>query len=201
VIARPPVLRALAVGLVAVLLASGCAWRAGGVEHYVGPVAFRYRPADEARGSVSQVVRLGVALEGGAQWGVATGMIDRLACAPTTHGDDPDHGAPRWVLPLSPLGPPTPGRWNVSLLYLRVEAMPAPLLVVRRMLGAEITLGGEANAASLGWTSRALVQPPPDALSLVRYDSRRPLDTVVAAWPPDSVAAHDAWMSPKEDAP
>jgi hypothetical protein len=185
---------------VSLLVASGCAWRANGVEHYVGPVALRYRPAEGVRGSVSQVVRLGVAIDAGAQWGIAAGMTERLAAAPAASSDATDTSTARFTTPLSPLPPPAPLRWNVSLLYLRVETPPA-VLVVRRLVGIELALGDELNAASIGFTSRTRVVPPPDAFSLVRYDSGRPLDTVVATWPPGSLAAHDAWMSVKEDAP
>src|SRR5262245_42517768 len=57
--------------LLLALVPVGCALRVGNVEHYIGPVLFRFRPPDAAVAAVSQVVRVGLAAEGGHQWGIA----------------------------------------------------------------------------------------------------------------------------------
>src|SRR5262245_44210932 len=66
------------------LLLAGCATlRIGGEEHYIGPVLYRYRPADSATGVISQVSRLGFWVEAGEQWGVALGVAERMAAVPS----------------------------------------------------------------------------------------------------------------------
>lgn len=186
------------------LLLAGCAVRMGEVEHYVGPVLFRFRAPDATVGAVNQVVRLGLSAEVGRQWGVAAGVVDRVAvvaASPATANGEPGVVTPHWRMPLSFLRPPAAGEWNLSLLYLRVEGMPRAMLVMRRMYGVETTMGTETNAASIGWTARTLVEPPDDAFSVVRFDSRRPMETVAVTWsehaPPDPAA----WISNKEVAP
>lgn len=185
------------------LLLAGCAVRMGEVEHYVGPVLFRFRAPDATVGAVNQVVRLGLSAEVGRQWGVAAGVVDRVAvvAGPATAGREPGPVTPHWRMPLSFLRPPTAGEWNLSLLYLRVEGTPKAILVMRRMYGVEMTAGTETNAASIGWTACTLVEPPDDAFSVVRFDSRRPMETVAVTWsehaPPDPAA----WISNKEVAP
>jgi hypothetical protein len=190
--------------LLATLALGGCAWRAADVEHYVGPVLFRFRPPGATAGAVSQVVRVGVSAEAGRQWGVAAGVVDRVAAvpaSPATGSADAPVTAPRWRTPLSPFAPPRAGRWNLSLLYLRVEALPVPALVARRTWGAELTAGRELTAASVGWTSRTLVLPPEDACSVLRFDSRHPLDTVFLTWPEGTAPATAAWIPIKEAQP
>lgn len=185
----------------AALVLAGCAVRMGDVEHYVGPVLFRFRPPDETVGAVTQVIRLGVSGEAGSQWGVAAGVVDRVAVVAQSADGSAPAMRPRWTTPLSLLSPPSPGVWNVSLLYLRVDGMPRPTFVVRRMYGAEMTAGAETNALSIGWTARTRVEPPDHSFSVLRYDSRRPMDTVSVTWAADSPPDPAMWISNEEVTP
>ena len=191
-----------AVFVAAALLLAGCAVRMGGAEHYVGPVLFRFRPPDETVGAVTQVIRLGISGEAGSQWGLAAGAVDRVAVVAQSADGLAPGMRPRWTTPLSFLSPPAPGAWNVSLLYLRVDGMPRPTFVVRRTYGAEMTAGAEINALSIGWTARTRAEPPDHSFSVLRFDSRRPMDTVSVTWaedaPPPDLAA---WISNREVTP
>ena len=186
--------------LTAALVLSGCAVRMGDVEHYVGPVLFRFRPPDATVGAVTQVVRFGVAGEAGSQWGVAAGVVDRVAVvAQPATGSSP--GRARWTTPLSVLSPPSPREWNVSLLYLRVEGLARPTLVMRRTYGAEITAGAETSALSIGLTARTRVEPPDHSFSALRFDSRRPMDAVSMTWAEDAPPDPATWISNREVTP
>ena len=185
----------------AALLLAGCAVRMGDVEHYVGPVLFRFRPPDQTVGAVTQVVRLGVSGEAGRQWGVAAGVVDRLAVVARSADEAAPAPRPRWTTPLSFLSPPSPGAWNVSLLYLRVEGMRRPTLVVRRTYGAEVTAGAETSALSIGWTARTRAEPPDHSFSVLRFDSRRPMDAVSVTWAEDSPPDPATWISHREVTP
>ena len=181
---------------------SGCAVHASGVEHYVGPVLFRFRPATETTGGVSQIVRGGVLVDAGRQWGLAAGMTERLAVVSTiVSRGGPNVETQRWITPIGLFGDPVPGRWNFSPFYLRVEGMAGAIFIRRQAYGIEMTSGTEARAASIGWTSRTLLLPPDDVVSVVRFDSRRPLDTVVAIWPADIEPDQALLASPEESNP
>jgi hypothetical protein len=171
----------------------------GDVEHYVGPVLFRFRPPDETVGAVTQVIRLGVSGEAGRQWGVAAGVVDRVAVV--AQSADAPAMRPRWTTPLSLLSPPSPGAWNVSLLYLRVDGMPRPTFVARRMYGAEMAAGAETNALSVGWTARTRVEPRDHSFSVLRFDSRRPMDAGSVTWAADAPPDPATWISNREVTP
>jgi hypothetical protein len=185
----------------AALLLAGCAVRMGDVEHYVGPVLFRFRPPDEAVGAVTQIIRLGVSGEAGSQWGVAAGVVDSVAVVARSVDGPTPAVRPRWTTPLSVVSPPSPRAWNVSLLYLRVDGMPRPTLVVRRTYGVEMTAGAETNALSIGWTARSRLEPPDHSFSVLRFDSRRPMDTVSVIWAADSPPDPATWISNREVTP
>ena len=53
----------------------------------------------------------------------------------------------------------------------------------------------------MGWTSRTVVHPPDDAFSLVRFNSRLPLETVFITWPEGTTPDPAAWISLKEVTP
>jgi len=171
--------------IVLALLTSGCTWRTGTVEHYLGPVFFRYNEPPEANAHVSQVMRIGVWAEAGTQGGLSVGLSQRIAVSPRLF-DSGESGAPmapvRWCMPLSPIPNPAPLRWHFSLLYLRVEGVSEPRFVNRMTYGAEVVVGKEANAFSVGATSRTWVKPPENALSLLRFDSSRPMVTLFWVW-------------------
>lgn len=172
------------------LLCGGCALRVAGTEHYVGPVLFRHAAPPEGGAYVSQVVSLGLLGEAGSQWGAALGVVDRVAVAPSSGSCEAD-GASRPVrwrrygLPGTDL---TAGAWHLSPFYLRGDDVPAPCFTRRATYGAAATAGAELNAFSIGVTSRTHMGPPADAITVLHFDDRRPLDTRLIVWTADPAA-------------
>jgi hypothetical protein len=156
------------------LSATGCAWRRGSDEHYFGPVVFRHRDAPVAEARITDIVRLGVFVEGGSQWGVAVGATRRVAAAPL---DACEEAAPAPPMRASALLAAGREGWVFSPFYLKIENAPPSTFVSRTTYGAELTAGPEAAALSLGATSRTLLTPPQDSLSRFAYDASRPLAT------------------------
>jgi hypothetical protein len=172
-------MKTLALLLVFLVVGGGCAIRMGESEHFVGPMAFRYGASEGARAEVVEVLRFGLAADAGEQWGVALGVVNRVAVMPHA----PDHGAGyRWTLPLQTGEVPTRGPWHMSWLYARLDGVRPAHLVRRVVYGAEATTGPEARALSLGVTSRLLIHAPSDAVSLVRFNARFPLASRIIVW-------------------
>jgi hypothetical protein len=152
-VSNPRDLRSALLLLLVTLPLYGCAWRSGAAEYYFGPVLFRYSPPLEDRPAISQVTAIGVFGEAGRQWGLSLGVVARTTISPrligsTESGATPN--SPRWSTPLNPLGAPVPGRWNFSLLYLRVDGMQPPGPLARQLYGLQLVAGPEVRAASLG---------------------------------------------------
>jgi len=188
----PGAARVLLLSLLAGTLFSGCAWRTADTTHHFGPVVFRFSPPRASAGGVSDLVHVGPLVEAGAQWGVSLGVMERITVVPATAGSpaSPSRAEPplRWPA----FGALEPERWHVSLLYVRIPTPSAPALILRRLYGAELTIGAETRSASLGWTSRLLVHLPEDAVSVARFDGQRPMTSVFVSWPAgtlDAVAA------------
>lgn len=164
---------------------SACVWRTDDAEHYIGPVLFRYAAPPIGKAYVGQMVRLGLSAEAGTSWGLALGVSERIAVAPlvaaTSKNDQPpSHN--RWRVPLSFSQTPTAGEWNFSLLYLHVEREPGSFFISRTIHGAEIVLGEEANAFSIGIVSRTLFTPPDNTISKLHYERARPLESQAKVW-------------------
>ena len=168
----------LSVVWLVVLSSTGCAWRRGGDEHYLGPVVFRHREPPEGEARITDIVRFGVLLESGSQWGIAVGATRRIAAAPLDACADPAPVAPIRTSALLAVGGE---RWTFSPFYLLVENAPPATFVSRTSYGAELTAGPEVAALSLGATFRTLLVPPADSLSRLVYDSSRPLATRFSA--------------------
>ena len=69
------------------------------------------------------------------------------------------------------------------MLYLRGEHIPPPCFVRRTLYGAALLAGSEVNALSAGVTSRTYMRPPENAVSVLDFDGRDPLDTRFVIWP------------------
>jgi hypothetical protein len=164
----------LVMAFAVVPLATGCSWRRGGDEHYFGPVVFRHRQPPVADAYITDIVRFGVLVEAGTQWGIAIGANRRVAAAPLDAcGEAPVNAPVRSSALLAAGGE----RWVFSPFYLRIENVPPPRFVARTTYGFELTAGPEVAALSLGATSRTLLTPPADSLSRFVYDASRPLAT------------------------
>lgn len=160
------------------LSVTGCAWRRGADEHYLGPVMFRHTEPPYGAARITDVVRFGMVVEAGDQWGVALGATRRLVAAPVDVCDPSAAVAPiRVSAVLAARGE----RWTFSPFYVRFEQAPAPVFLSRTSYGAELTAGPEVVAFSVGATARTLLVPPADSLSRFVYDSSQPLATRFSA--------------------
>lgn len=164
---------------------SGCALRVGHSEHYIGPVLFRYAHSAEGRTHVTQVLQLGPSAEAGTQWGVSLGVVERTAVAPhsAVGGESTEADTTRWRTPFSPFAPPLADEWHFSVLYLRGDHIPTPCFLRRTVYGAAALIGSEVNALSIGVSTRTRMHPPYDAVSLLSFDARNPLDARLIVWP------------------
>ena len=179
------VMRAAFVVLVVAYSASGCAWRTATAEHYFGPVLFRYSPPEGDAPATNQVVAVGALGEAGRQWGMSLGVVERITVSPAyMRGTEREEAQqrPQWSMLLGGLVSPAPRRWTFSPVYLRVDEIGVPALVVRRLYGAQIVAGPEVRAASLGVVSLARVDVPDDAIALIDYDSRVPMAARFRVW-------------------
>jgi hypothetical protein len=168
----------LALVLAILLAPTGCAWRRGGHEHYVGPLVFRHREPPVAEARITDIVRFGVLFEGGDQWGLAVGATRRLVAAPIDVCEKPGAAAPLRSSALLAAGGEG---WRFSPFYLRIQNAPPATFVSRTSYGAELTAGPEVAALSIGATSRTLLTPPADSLSRFVYDAAHPLATRFSA--------------------
>lgn len=171
--------------LLLTLLLSACVLKTRDTEHYLGPVMFRYAAPPKGNAYVGQVVRLGLSTEVGRSWGVSLGMSERIAVTPLVSSAEKKNqiiNHSRWLMPLSFFQTPTAGEWNFSLLYLRVEREPGIFFISRTIYGAEIVVGEEANAFSVGTVSRTIFTPPDNAISKLHYERDRPLKALAKVW-------------------
>jgi hypothetical protein len=160
--------------VMAALSSASCAWRRGTDEYYLGPVMIRHHGPPEGEARVTDVVRFGLVLEGGDQWGVALGATRRIAAAPVDAcGED----APAAPIRSTALFGVAGESWTFSPLFSRIEHAPPATFVSRTSYGAELTAGPETIAFSLGATARTFLTPPADSISRFVYDAGRPLAT------------------------
>lgn len=167
-------------------LMSACAWRSGGVEHYVGPVSFRHISPPRGKAYVSQVIRWGLSVEGGSSWGISVGMSERIAVAPiSSTGTKPGTAIklPHWSMPFGTVPKPTENTWHLSLLYLRIEDVRRPLFTSRTAYGLDAVVGEEASAFSIGYASRSRSMPPENAFSTLHFESSSPIEAQAKVWP------------------
>lgn len=174
----------LGVGLGALL--SACVWRTGTADHYFGPVWFRYTAPPAGKAYVGQVLRVGLGLEGGTNWGFSLGVSNRTAIAPVladTAGQGREARPESGSMPWGPGGTLKAGVWNFSPFYLRVQREPRVFFIARTLHGGEAVVGQDGNALTLGYARRTLFTPPDHAFARLRYDDGQPLEAEAAAWP------------------
>lgn len=156
------------------LSCTACAWRRGGQEHYFGPVMFRSQEPPAGAARITDVIRFGLLLEGGSQWGIALGANRRIAVAPV---EVCGPGTPVSGITVFGLLTAAGEEWTFSPFYLRIMDAPAAAFWSRTSYGAEVTAGPEIAAISLGAMSRTLFVPAVDSLSRLVFDDSRPLAT------------------------
>jgi hypothetical protein len=166
------------------MLAVGCAWRSGETEHYLGPMLFRFSDPSNQNANISQVRAFGLLTEIGSRWGLTIGYAERVAVIPR-YMNESSGGNPIWSKPLSLFGPPTPDRWNMSLLYLRGTRVSIPRLVGRYVVGGQALIAREMNGVSIGVVSHLHVALPDNALVMISYNASDPLSTVFSVWTDD----------------
>lgn len=175
-------------GCIGLLLApffSACAFRSGNMEHYFGPVLFRYAMPPNGNAYVSQVIRPGLAAEAGASWGIAMGLSERITVSPVivaTEKKEQPATRNHWLMPLAFSQTPTAGEWNFSLFYLRIEHEPGSFFLSRAIRGAEIVYGEEANNLTVGFAHKTLFTPPDNAMSKLRFEDAHPLESKATVW-------------------
>lgn len=181
-------MRGLRQGLVAwcvalVCLAPGvvsCTWRTAAADHYIGPVLLKRRMPPDARGHLVQAMRAGVSFEGGRQWGMGLGLMQRFSASPGVERlrecDTALGGAIDEALD-DPSGGDGPG-WQLSPFYTRVDHVAQAYFIERRICGLEVAAGNEANALSLGYKRTTAMHPPADGLFAFRFSTAEPMDTV-----------------------
>jgi hypothetical protein len=166
--------------LLSLLLAAvpACAVRTATGEHYLGPTLFRSGTSCRGATQVSEVVQLGVVGEAGSQWGLVLGLAHRFAAAPVgaPAGGTADP-APRGRSPVVVPAGGVSRAWAFSPIYLRIAREPGPRFVKRALAGAQVTVGAEANAASIGVVSRTFWTLADDARCALDYDHRDPMAT------------------------
>jgi hypothetical protein len=167
------------------LYLGGCSWQSDNAEHFIGPMLFRYSAPPIGKAYVGQVIRFGISAEAGINWGLSIGLLDRVAVTPlvSTPGKTVQaQSIPQWVMPLGHSRTPEAGRWNFCLVYCRVERKAGIFFISRTIHGAEMVVGGEANAFSIGIVSRTLFTPPDDAIAKLHYERARPLESQAMVW-------------------
>ena len=164
----------------------GCAWRIADSEYLIGPALFRYNAPPEGEAYVIETWHFPFALEGGSQWGVSAGFKRRVAAWPVdvSGASSPGNGQPelRFRKPLSPFGPPEPGKWNLNLLLLSGKGVKRPEFLAHRRIGVSISAGAEATAISAGFSRVTRVRPLKERLYVLSYRSDKPSETIYRTW-------------------
>jgi len=155
-------------------LLSGCAWRTQQADHLLGPAWYRFAEPFAGKAAAFQSMHFPLLLEGGHQWGVSLGRIQRLALvASEIDATDPPaggEGAPRgWLVS------PRSGRWRWSWFYLRAPLRRPAEFVWRSTVGAHGGIGGEGRGVTLGYSSVTSLTPRHEALYELNFDSCHPL--------------------------
>lgn len=180
---------------------SGCAWRTDRADHVLGPAFYRFKHSASGRVVAVQSVHAPLLLEGGRQWGVSVGAMQRLALVPERRIQDTE--GRQVSAPLRLLwNRPQPGRWQFSLLYSRIPLGQSPVFLQRRSLGITASIGAEERALSLGYSSFTAMNPREEALYIFDFQSRRPLNATFELVPAASLeSAKPTNKEPADDHP
>lgn len=174
-------------GLTALLLLPGCVWRTKHADYVLGPSFFRSSPTAPGMPDVIQTLHGPVLWEGGQQWGMTIGAVQRVAVVPARAGataapTNNQAGQPRGVWVSS-----EPGRWHFSLIYLRAPLRETPLLIQRSAVGVQLGGGTEQPAFSAGYSTTTATLPREHALHELDYDSRHPLEAKATVTPATTI--------------
>lgn len=170
------------VWLLLALPLAGCAWRTDQADHVFGPTVYRFRGTSPGNSAVFQTFHAPLLLEGGRQWGLSVGGVQRLALvakrgeAETAlqNAGEPPRG---WLIH------PAPDHWRFSLFYLRAPLHEPPVFIRRSVLGATGGAGMEERTLSFGYSSMTATNPREDAVYQLDFDSRHPLDATLVVNP------------------
>lgn len=183
-IARNIIVMSILVCLIISLM--GCTIHTKYSDHHFGPVFFRYQGTDKGKAYVCQTVNLPLWLEGGSQFSLGTGFKEKTVVLPVTNEEGSSEGLANKKLnlrkPLSIFGDPKPGRWNLSLLYLRTDYGSEERFLANKIYGMRMCGGKEVYAFTAGVSRTTLMKPAEDAIHTFRFDSTQPLDAVYQIW-------------------
>lgn len=181
--AQPPTWGVLAKAcafISAVCLLSGCAWRTTRADHLLGPAMYRYAEPSAERATAFQSLHFPLLVEGGHQWGISVGGIQRFALAPARM-DFTNSLTSEMEMPRGWLIDPKPGRWRWSWFYLRAPVRHPPEFIWRRLVGIHGGVGRETRAITLGYSSVTALTPRQEAIYELDFNSRRPLEATFVA--------------------
>ncbi len=150
-----------------------CAWRSDAGEHYFGPVLYRTAFDAKSRTEVAEVVHVGLLGEAGRQVGLSLGVVRRLAASSTTEAGV-DAASASTVIDAP--------HWAFSPFYVKLTRTGRPRFVRRAIYGMQAAFGAEVRALSAGVVTRTLFEPPPDAISSLRFEADSPMQTRLRIW-------------------
>lgn len=157
-----------------------CTWRTTAADHYIGPVLLKHAMPPGTRGRFVQTMRAGVSFEGGRQWGIGLGLMERFSASPGVERLQDCGAALGGAVDevLDDLSGGSDVGWQLSPIYTRVDQAAKAYFIERRIYGLELAAGQEANAVSLGYKRATVMRPPADGLFAFRFSTAEPMDTV-----------------------
>lgn len=168
------------------IILSGCSVHTERGTYHFGPLLYRYQTPEEGNAYVYQTRSFPFWLEGGSQWGIGIGMQERSIMMPIIHKNGSEENLKETELDfqrsLNLLGDSKPGRWNMSLFYLRSNYRSEEKFLVHKIYGSRVSGGKDVNAFTAGISNTTLMRPADNAIHLLKYNSSRPLETVFEIW-------------------
>lgn len=152
---------------------TGCAWRTSHADHVLGPTFYRFNKFSPEGSLTVQTLHVPLLLEGGRQWGVSIGGVQRLAMVP---GETQRTAANSDEQPRGCFISSQPNEWHFSWFYVRAPLRKPPVFVRRSLVGAHGGVGVEERTFSLGYSSTTATTPHEEAIYRLEFDSRHPLD-------------------------
>lgn len=120
-----------------------------------------------------ETMHLPVLFEGGGQWGLSLGAMQRFTLSPV-----PTNGAPSALFVFS-----KNGSWQFSPLYLRAPVVSRAVFLRRTAIGLHGGAGFEERAITFGYSSITATVAEEDATYELEFSSRSPLDSKLLITP------------------
>jgi hypothetical protein len=139
------------------VVCAGCVWHGARADIIYGPAFVKNGGLN---GNLVQAIQFPVVLEGGGQWGITAGVLQRQTMSAAYEINQPASGSgqDRWCF-----------RW-----FYRVPQGHRPEFVRRVFDGAQLQIGGEATAFSVGAGDKTTLHYSDNHLYQLKFDSARP---------------------------